>query len=192
MIMKSNGNNGHLNKENGNNENGHDGHNNNGENDQDHNNTIDNDVEIIGNTFESEDNTIIYEREKRLTKRQRSEIYFEEEYRDILMMYEPLTGVPGDFEENWCFLPLPIGSKRSIIVATESKTHSRLRNGKVVEYFKSYLPGGGVKRHTSKETTILDCVFYEPTLTYYVLDLMCWKGNYYFDCEADFRFFLAL
>jgi len=35
----------------------------------------------------------------------------------------------------------------------------------------------------------LDCVFYEPTLTYYVLDLMCWKGNYYFDCEADFRFF---
>jgi len=133
--------------------------------------------------------TIIPLRKKKFTKKERIEFYREEEYRDLLMMPEPLVEVPPDFEENWCLIPLPLGGRRSIVVASDSKTHSRLRNGKVLGYFKSYLPGGGVKRHTNKEFCILDCILHEPSFTYYVLDIMCWRGNYYFDCPADFRFF---
>lgn len=80
------------------------------------------------------------------------------------------------------------------------------------ETFQSPLPGGNKNSIGSSKSPafcLLDCIFVEhqyvfifkvmnqlPTLphnipyrlTYYVLDMMCWSGYQYFDCEAEFRF----
>jgi snurportin-1 len=31
---------------------------------------------------------------------------------------------------------------------------------------------------------ILDCIYHEPTRTYYVLDVMCWRGHPVYDSEV--------
>jgi len=36
------------------------------------------------------------------------------------------------------------------------------------------------------------CVFYEQNSTYYILDMLCWKGYSLYDCETDFRFYWKL
>ncbi|CAA6659924.1 unnamed protein product [Spirodela intermedia] len=37
--------------------------------------------------------------------------------------------------------------------------------------------------------SILDCIFHEPDQTYYVIDMVCWRGYSLYDCSAEFRFF---
>ncbi|ERE75100.1 snurportin-1 [Cricetulus griseus] len=37
--------------------------------------------------------------------------------------------------------------------------------------------------------TILDCIYSEVNQTYYVLDVMCWRGHPFYDCQTDFRFY---
>lgn len=36
---------------------------------------------------------------------------------------------------------------------------------------------------------MLDAVFHEPTATYYVADVMCYRGHEMYDCSAEFRQF---
>ncbi|EDO34636.1 predicted protein [Nematostella vectensis] len=40
-----------------------------------------------------------------------------------------------------------------------------------------------------KEYSILDCIFCEITSTFYILDIMCWRGHPVFDTETEFRFY---
>uniref|UniRef100_G1NSD8 Snurportin-1 n=1 Tax=Myotis lucifugus TaxID=59463 RepID=G1NSD8_MYOLU len=57
--------------------------------------------------------------------------------------------------------------------------------------FSSLLPGG-YKRNstTAKDYTILDCIYSEAKQTYYILDVMCWRGHPFYDCQqTDFRFY---
>lgn len=46
--------------------------------------------------------------------------------------------------------------------------------------------GGGSR---GSEYCILDCVYDEIKQIYYVLDLMCWKGQPLYDSDTEFRFF---
>lgn len=62
--------------------------------------------------------------------------------------------------------------------------------------FQSVLPHGGRGalrgrgRGGSQDAfSILDCVFHEPDQTYYVVDLLCWKGFQLQDCTAEFRLY---
>lgn len=36
----------------------------------------------------------------------------------------------------------------------------------------------------SPEYTILDCIYSEVNQTYYVLDVMCWRGHPFYDCQV--------
>lgn len=64
----------------------------------------------------------------------------------------------------------------------------------VLHKFSSVLPSGS-RAHgrgsgsSSSSFSILDCIFHEPDRTYYVVDLLCWKGFHLQDCTAEFRLF---
>lgn len=36
----------------------------------------------------------------------------------------------------------------------------------------------------SIDYTILDCIYSEVNQTYYVLDVMCWRGHPFYDCQV--------
>ncbi|GMN56629.1 hypothetical protein TIFTF001_025737 [Ficus carica] len=68
----------------------------------------------------------------------------------------------------------------------------RQRNGSVLHHFPSALPNGARTRDASgsgQSYSILDCIFHEADQTYYVIDMLCWKGYSLYDCTAEFRFF---
>eukprot|EP01130_Rhizamoeba_saxonica_P019142 TRINITY_DN9814_c0_g1_i1.p1 TRINITY_DN9814_c0_g1~~TRINITY_DN9814_c0_g1_i1.p1 ORF type:complete len:309 (+),score=38.00 TRINITY_DN9814_c0_g1_i1:32-928(+) len=125
---------------------------------------------------------------RKLSRKKRKELKLIKLYKRQLMLAENLQEVPEDLSENWCCVPIPIG-RRCLVVASHSKTQSRSVNGKLIRQFSSFLPGGGVRRHTDKQYCILDCIYDEPTFTYFILDILCWNGNQYYDCNTDFRFF---
>jgi len=55
--------------------------------------------------------------------------------------------------------------------------------------FESVLPAGANSYKGNKTTDycILDCIYDQTKFTYYVLDLMCWKGHPIYDCDTEFR-----
>ncbi|KAK3526428.1 hypothetical protein QTP70_025460 [Hemibagrus guttatus] len=74
--------------------------------------------------------------------------------------------------------------------ANQGSTSSYTKSGYCVNRFPSLLPGGN--RHNSamgKDYTILDCVYSEVDRTYYILDVMCWRGHPVYDCSTEFRFY---
>ncbi|RZR83015.1 hypothetical protein BHM03_00009574 [Ensete ventricosum] len=91
----------------------------------------------------------------------------------------------------------PAGN-RCFVVSSNGTTISRLRNGSVLHHFPSSLPNGSRTRDMSgpaSSYSILDCIFHEvshvlqPNQTYYVIDMVCWRGYSLYDCTAEFRFF---
>lgn len=38
--------------------------------------------------------------------------------------------------------------------------------------------------HCVTDYTILDCIYSEVKQTYYVLDVMCWRGHPFYDCQV--------
>uniref|UniRef100_A0A6B2LK88 Snurportin-1 n=1 Tax=Arcella intermedia TaxID=1963864 RepID=A0A6B2LK88_9EUKA len=114
-----------------------------------------------------------------------------QKYKDNLMLFEEMRDVPEDLETHWICVPVPVG-KRCLLISAQQNTMSRLKNGTLIENFKSLLPGGGGrKKDPIKDYCLLDCILSDQTLSYYVLDLMVWKGQMYYDCESEFRFFWA-
>ncbi|XP_019388885.1 PREDICTED: snurportin-1 isoform X1 [Crocodylus porosus] len=110
-------------------------------------------------------------------------------YANQLMLSEWLIDVPSDLGQEWILVVCPIG-KRSLVVASRGSTAAYTKSGYCVNRFPSFLPGGN--RHNSaggKEYTILDCIYSEVKQTYYILDVMCWRGHPVYDCQTDFRFF---
>uniref|UniRef100_UPI00358F2423 snurportin-1 isoform X2 n=1 Tax=Myxine glutinosa TaxID=7769 RepID=UPI00358F2423 len=73
--------------------------------------------------------------------------------------------------------------------ANQGTTAVYTKSGYCVNRFPSLLPGGTRKHTTRKEYSILDCVFSEANRTYYILDVMCWRGHPLYDCETEFRFY---
>ncbi|XP_012821704.1 snurportin-1 isoform X1 [Xenopus tropicalis] len=110
-------------------------------------------------------------------------------YANQLMLSEWLIEVPQDISEFWLLVVCPVG-KRSLIVASKGSTASYTKSGYCVNRFPSLLPGGNRHNNASgKDYTILDCIYNEETRTYYVLDVMCWRGHPVYDCQTDFRFY---
>ncbi|XP_069758911.1 snurportin-1 isoform X3 [Narcine bancroftii] len=74
--------------------------------------------------------------------------------------------------------------------ANQGSTAAYTRSGFCVNRFPSLLPGGN--RHNSalgKDYTILDCIYSDVNRTFFVLDVMCWRGHPVYDCQTEFRFF---
>ncbi|CAN0490023.1 unnamed protein product, partial [Phaeothamnion confervicola] len=114
---------------------------------------------------------------------------------------EWMTEVPPDLNgkespagQGWYVLARPEG-KRVLVVAAHGQTTARDMSGVVSRRWASLLPGGspattsGAAGAGTASYSILDCVYHELNRTYYVLDMMCWKGYSLYDCTADFRFY---
>jgi len=110
-------------------------------------------------------------------------------YANQLMLSEWLVDVPVDLATDWLLVVCPVG-KRALIVASKGSTAAYTKSGYCVNRFPSLLPGGN--RHNSamgKDYTILDCFYSEVDRTYYILDVMCWRGHPVYDCPTEFRFY---
>uniref|UniRef100_A0A8B9K272 Snurportin-1 n=1 Tax=Astyanax mexicanus TaxID=7994 RepID=A0A8B9K272_ASTMX len=128
---------------------------------------------------EAEDEGMEVEQRKKLPKH----------YANQLMLSEWLVDVPADLSSDWLLVVCPVG-KRSLVVASKGSTASYTKSGYCVNRFPSLLPGGN--RHNSamgKDYTILDCIYSEVDRTYYILDVMCWRGHPVYDCPTEFRFY---
>uniref|UniRef100_A0A2K6TH18 Snurportin-1 n=1 Tax=Saimiri boliviensis boliviensis TaxID=39432 RepID=A0A2K6TH18_SAIBB len=97
-------------------------------------------------------------------------------YANQLMLSEWLIDVPSDLGQ-------------SLIVASRGSTSAYTKSGYCVNRFPSLLPGGNRRNSTAKDYTILDCIYSEVNQTYYILDVMCWRGHPFYDCQTDFRFY---
>ena len=105
------------------------------------------------------------------------------------MLSEWLLGVPQAFEQEWLMVVCPVG-RRSLVVATRKTTSAYSRSGQCLNNFPSLLPGGCHRTHrTADDFTILDCIHHEASRTYYVLDVMCWRGHPVYNCDTEFRMF---
>ncbi|KAB1199901.1 Snurportin-1 [Morella rubra] len=108
-----------------------------------------------------------------------------------LMLPEWMIDVPDQLAQDWYVFARPAG-KRCFVVSTNGTTVSRLRNGSILNRFPSALPNGARARDASgsaQSYSILDCIFHESDQTYYVIDMVCWRGYSLYDCTAEFRFF---
>ena len=105
------------------------------------------------------------------------------------MLSEWLVEVPADFEENWLAIVVPVG-RRSLVVSARKTTYAYSRAGAMLNNFPSLLPGGCKQTHRlTRDYCILDCVYYEGTRSYYILDVMCWAGHDVYDSDFEFRTF---
>ncbi|XP_010907560.1 uncharacterized protein [Elaeis guineensis] len=108
-----------------------------------------------------------------------------------LMLPEWMIDVPPYLDRDWYVFARPAGM-RCFVVSSNGTTVSRLRNGSVLHQFPSLLPSGARRKDLSGPAhsyCILDCIFHEPDQTYYVIDMVCWRGYSLYDCTAEFRFF---
>ena len=130
--------------------------------------------------------------EKKAFKKERTEEKIRARYRDTFMLPEEMARdeLPLDLAESWVCVPVPLGGKRCLVISAKGQTTSRMRNGAVLHRFSSGLPSGNTAKFSINNPNhycILDCVFHESSLTYYVLDIQCWRGNLYYDCDTSFR-----
>ncbi|KAJ4835220.1 hypothetical protein Tsubulata_021047 [Turnera subulata] len=108
-----------------------------------------------------------------------------------LMLPEWMIDVPDRLSQDWYVFARPAG-KRCFVVSSNGTTVSRQRNGSILHRFPSALPNGAKTRDVSgpaSSYSILDCIFHESDQTYYVIDMVCWRGYSLYDCTAEFRFF---
>ncbi|KAF5730948.1 hypothetical protein HS088_TW19G00551 [Tripterygium wilfordii] len=108
-----------------------------------------------------------------------------------LMLPEWMIDVPDRLSQDWFVFARPAG-KRCFVVSSNGATVSRLRNGSILHRFPSALPNGARRRDASGPAQlycILDCIFHELDQTYYVIDMVCWRGYSLYDCTAEFRLF---
>ncbi|CAK9229180.1 unnamed protein product [Sphagnum troendelagicum] len=112
-------------------------------------------------------------------------------YSQQLMLPEWMVDIPINLKKDWCIMARPAG-QRCLVIAANGSTISRQRNGRILHCFPSALPNGARTRDVAAAShvyCILDCIFHAPDKTYYVVDMMCWRGYSLYDCSAEFRFF---
>lgn len=102
---------------------------------------------------------------------------------------EWMVDVPLDLGSSWSVLARPSGV-RCLIRSGGGETVRHSKGG-ATRRFPSALPGGSRARRTNGGCE-LDCIWVEPSHTYYVLDIMRWNGLRLVDLPYDNRaFFLA-
>ncbi|TMW60328.1 hypothetical protein Poli38472_000370 [Pythium oligandrum] len=128
-------------------------------------------------------------REERVKRRR-------EHFNKQLMIPEWMGDVPLDLNgkgstmgEGWYVVPRPEG-KRCLVVTNSGVTIARTQSGSIFKKFPSALPNGSRKTTASTEAyCILDCIFHGHDSTFYVLDVMCWKGYLLYNCTTEFRWY---
>ncbi|KAI7860258.1 hypothetical protein BDC45DRAFT_494004, partial [Circinella umbellata] len=123
-------------------------------------------------------------------KKKKNKRKFKKQEGNGVMYGESLDEVPHDFYENWVIMPYPTG-KRCILTTGKGETIARRKNGSIWKRFQSMLPNGSKGKHDWKNSNqcILDCIYDPIHWTFYILDVMCWKGYSIYDCDTDFRHF---
>jgi len=114
-------------------------------------------------------------------------------YKNQLMLSEWLVDPPPELEAEWTMVLCPAG-RRLLVVAHKGYTYAYTKGGYMLNSFPSALPGGSFKTfhkgsNVYSNFTILDCVYDEVNRTYWMLDLMCYRGNPIYDSDTEFRFF---
>lgn len=107
-------------------------------------------------------------------------------YKNQLMLSEWLVEVPEDLSRDWILILCPEG-RRNFVVASGGVTKVYSKNGKCVNKFPSNIPGGSRNQKKRNSYSILDCIFSEKEKMFYILDMMCWDGFQYYDCDMEFR-----
>jgi len=107
-------------------------------------------------------------------------------YKKQLMLSEWLVEVPEDLSTKWILVLVPEG-RRNFVVASNGITKVYSKNGKQVKKFPSNIPGGSRNQKRRNTYSILDCIFSEKEKIFYILDMMCWDGFQYYDCDTEFR-----
>ena len=106
---------------------------------------------------------------------------------NYFMLPETFSEIPETFEENWLALPW-IDGVRCLLIASNGITIAKNYDGNVFLKFNSNLPNGNPSSKTAKSNyTIIDCIFINNII--YAIDLLVWKGNYYYDSDSEFRFY---
>ncbi|CAO3651862.1 unnamed protein product [Mucor fragilis] len=103
-----------------------------------------------------------------------------------IMYSETMESVPQDLLTDWVLMICPKG-KRCMVTSGRGETIARSRAGNILARFQSRLPNGSTANRTS-DFCILDCVYDAVHWTFYVLDIMCWRGYPIFDCDTNFRY----
>ena len=106
-------------------------------------------------------------------------------------------------EAGWYVIPR-IEGHRCLVISNHGKTISRDKNGNIIHRFHSILPNGGNSNSeynnnslsiyssgTNNNFSIFDCIYNDELKAYFVLDVMCWKGQSFYACTASFRFYWA-
>ncbi|KAI8774723.1 uncharacterized protein LOC106064420 [Biomphalaria glabrata] len=106
-------------------------------------------------------------------------------FKNQLMLSETMEEVPSSFAKNWLMLVCPAGS-RCLVVARRGYTGAYTRTGYHIISHSSNLPMGN-KMFQGFGACILDCIYCNETQTYYVLDLMCWDGQSYYEYPTQTR-----
>lgn len=106
------------------------------------------------------------------------------------MLSEWLVDIPVDFEENWYAIVCPI-AKRCLVLSVKGTTTVYSRSGHRINRFPSGLPGGcrSKRQFSAKDYCILDCLYHESLQTFFVMDIMCWRGHPVYDCDTEFRLY---
>jgi snurportin-1 len=102
------------------------------------------------------------------------------------MYSETMESIPQDLLTDWVLMICPKG-KRCLVTSGSGETIARSRAGNILARFQSTLPNGSRTNRTS-DFCILDCVYDAVHWTFYVLDIMCWRGYPIFDCDTNFRY----
>lgn len=89
------------------------------------------------------------------------------------------TGIPENFDTDWCTIACPVG-QRCLVMAIDGETKCFSKKGyRLPGYFLSVLPGGNGTEYGFGPTvvTLLDCIYCEEMLTYFILDCMMWASH---------------
>jgi len=110
-----------------------------------------------------------------------------EDVKDQLMIPEDLLEIPEDLKESWLLVPIPQEAERCLIVSSGSSTSRFSVSGDLIDRFPSLLPCGNVNGRGGE--CFLDCFFFPPTQTFFILDMLMWNGSSFVDCDTSFRWF---
>ena len=106
------------------------------------------------------------------------------------MKHELLEELPTNMTIDWLCIPIPEG-ERCLVISSKCATYVRSVDGKLLYKFQSLLPAGSRLSNDGKKVSycLFDCIFHSQSNTFYILDMMCWKANLYYQCDSAFRFF---
>lgn len=109
-------------------------------------------------------------------------------YSNQFMTESYLTSPSQLCQNTYIITPRPYGT-RCMLVAGNGITIAFDNKGKRFKKFNSNLPSGNRRDLIRNEYVILDCVYCENT--FYVVDMLCWKQQIFYDVTADCRLEMA-